>query len=89
MGEGRAIRRAGGIIEEGGSALSHRTNPATLLSVTVSRGRPRSRGPAMLTLLLSSVLSAETSLLNSVPLTADLANGEAKTYKLLLDVDVR
>ena len=39
--------------------------------------------------LLSSVLSAETSLLNSVPLTADLANGEAKTYKLLVDVDVR
>ena len=39
----------------------------------------------MLTLLPG--LSAETSLLNSVPLTADLTNGEAKTYKLLLDVD--
>ena len=32
----------------------------------------------------------ETWLLNnSVPFTANLTNGEAKTYKLLLDVDVR
>eukprot|EP00964_Phaeocystis_antarctica_P150110 scaffold117472_cov36-Phaeocystis_antarctica.AAC.1 len=42
----------------------------------------------MLTLFFS-VLLAETPLQNSVSLTADLTNGEAKTYKLLLDIDVR
>ena len=43
---------------------------------------------AMLTLFFS-VLLAETPLQNSVSLTAELTNGEAKTYKLLLDIDVR
>jgi hypothetical protein len=39
--------------------------------------------------LVAATASAESRLQNTVSLTDDLANGEAKTYKLLLDVDVR
>ena len=38
---------------------------------------------------IAATAAAETPLQNTVSLTADLTSGEVKTYKLLLDVDVR
>ena len=38
---------------------------------------------------IAATAAVETVIQNTVSVTADLTNGETKTYKLVLDVDVR